>query len=300
MGCIKLSILDEQYRKSEIKVCSPQKELTFGFHPETAGSLLFTGMERDAESGLDYMSQRYYSSDDGTFRSRDRLFEKYFWMSPYAYCANNPVKYNDPTGMDYDPVIEEGVNGEKGTITINATYYASEENKDKLDAAIKQWNDQSGKYEYTTGKGENQKTYTVKFNLKAEYYANDSEAEAAYNNNKESGQANLAKTVEGFREKEDGYKTLGGSNGYDVLFLKDATNRTIVHEIGHTLGIYEGTHAMQSGGSSSKIVKGHVAAVLERAGIKHLNMIWTETNTFNDAKPKQNYDMFGRFKKVKK
>ena len=26
------------------------------------------------------------------------MFEKYFWMTPYAYCANNPVKYVDPDG----------------------------------------------------------------------------------------------------------------------------------------------------------------------------------------------------------
>ena len=31
MGCIRLEILDEQYRKSELKVSSPQKELTFDF-----------------------------------------------------------------------------------------------------------------------------------------------------------------------------------------------------------------------------------------------------------------------------
>jgi hypothetical protein len=28
----------------------------------------------------------------------DPLAEKYPWMSPYAYCANNPVKYIDPDG----------------------------------------------------------------------------------------------------------------------------------------------------------------------------------------------------------
>jgi RHS repeat-associated protein len=60
---------------------------------------LFTAAERDAESGLDYMSARHYSSDDGTFRSRDPLFEKYFWISPYCYTLNNPVKLIDPTGM---------------------------------------------------------------------------------------------------------------------------------------------------------------------------------------------------------
>lgn len=37
-----------------------------------------------------------------TFISRDPLFEKYFWMSPYAYCANNPVKYVDPTGCEVE------------------------------------------------------------------------------------------------------------------------------------------------------------------------------------------------------
>ena len=69
---------------------------------DTIPRFLFTGMERDDESGLDYMSARYYSSDYNTFNSRDLLFEKYFWMSPYAYCGNNPVSRTDPTGMEWD------------------------------------------------------------------------------------------------------------------------------------------------------------------------------------------------------
>jgi len=66
---------------------------------DTIPRYLFTGSERDAESGMDYMNARYYSSDWGGFISRDALFEKYFWMSPYSYCLNSPLRWIDPTGM---------------------------------------------------------------------------------------------------------------------------------------------------------------------------------------------------------
>lgn len=35
------------------------------------------------------------------FLTIDPMAEKYFQMSPYAYCANNPIKNIDPTGMDW-------------------------------------------------------------------------------------------------------------------------------------------------------------------------------------------------------
>jgi RHS repeat-associated protein len=119
MGCIKLSILDELY-KSELKISSPQKELTSNFRCKSACSYslfgqviseyrsdwmmdtipryLFNAKELDEESGMYYYEQRYYNPKNGTFEGRDLLFEKYFWMSPYAYCANTPVKYIDPDG----------------------------------------------------------------------------------------------------------------------------------------------------------------------------------------------------------
>ena len=56
----------------------------------------FNAKELDEESGMYYYEARYYQPP--TFISRDPFFEKYFWMSPYAYCANNPVKYVDPSG----------------------------------------------------------------------------------------------------------------------------------------------------------------------------------------------------------
>ena len=68
---------------------------------DTIPRYLFSGKELDEESGMYYFEARYYAPP--TFISRDPLFEKYFWMSPYAYCANNPVKYIDPDGRKLKP-----------------------------------------------------------------------------------------------------------------------------------------------------------------------------------------------------
>ena len=57
----------------------------------------FNAKELDEETGMYYYEARYYAPP--VFTSRDVMFEKYFWMSPYAYCANNPIKYVDPDGL---------------------------------------------------------------------------------------------------------------------------------------------------------------------------------------------------------
>jgi len=35
------------------------------------------------------------------------MFEKYPSISPYTYCANNPVKYVDPTGETFGDYVDE-------------------------------------------------------------------------------------------------------------------------------------------------------------------------------------------------
>ena len=64
----------------------------------------FTGKERDAESGLDYFGARYYGSSMGRFMSPDPvIITPERLASPqelnlYAYGANNPLRFIDPTG----------------------------------------------------------------------------------------------------------------------------------------------------------------------------------------------------------
>ena len=58
----------------------------------------FTGHERDDESGLDYMLERSYAYNIGRFFRPDPMQGEYPGISPYAYAANNPLKYVDPDG----------------------------------------------------------------------------------------------------------------------------------------------------------------------------------------------------------
>ncbi len=58
--------------------------------------LLYTGQEYDRETGQYYLRARYYSPETGRFTQEDTY--RGDGLNLYAYCANNPVKYVDPTG----------------------------------------------------------------------------------------------------------------------------------------------------------------------------------------------------------
>jgi RHS repeat-associated protein len=67
----------------------------------------FGGKELDEMHGLNWadFEARHYDGIVPRFTTMDPLAEKYYSVSPYAYCLNNPVKYVDPTGLApiYDP-----------------------------------------------------------------------------------------------------------------------------------------------------------------------------------------------------
>ena len=62
----------------------------------------FTGKERDEETGYGYFGARYMDHELMTmWLSVDPMADKYPAISPYAYCAWNPVKLVDPDGNDW-------------------------------------------------------------------------------------------------------------------------------------------------------------------------------------------------------
>jgi RHS repeat-associated protein len=89
------------------------------FHNTPMPNYAFNAKELDEENGMYYYGARYYAPP--TFISRDPMFEKYPSISPYAYCANNPMKFVDPTGEDID---------------ISAIYAADKVKTEKLIASL--------------------------------------------------------------------------------------------------------------------------------------------------------------------
>ena len=66
----------------------------------------FSAKERDPETGLSYFGSRYYSSDLSIWLSVDPMSAKYPSLSPYTYCADNPVRCVDPNGEEINPIYD--------------------------------------------------------------------------------------------------------------------------------------------------------------------------------------------------
>jgi RHS repeat-associated protein len=84
---------------------------------------MFTGKERDSETGLDWFSTRYMSSAQGRFTSPDEPFGGWDQHDPqsfnlYSYVGNNPLRYTDPDGHDYRVCVD---NGQGGQNCVNLT-----------------------------------------------------------------------------------------------------------------------------------------------------------------------------------
>ena len=59
------------------------------------------GKEWDADQGAYDFGARMYSPSNARWTTMDPLCEKYYHISPYAYCAGNPVNLVDPDGRSW-------------------------------------------------------------------------------------------------------------------------------------------------------------------------------------------------------
>ena len=87
---------------------------------ESFGGFTFTGKERDEETGYGYFGARYMDHELMTmWLSVDPMADKYPGISPYAYCAWNPIILVDSDGMKFDSVSQVEVDKLKRQAAIN-------------------------------------------------------------------------------------------------------------------------------------------------------------------------------------
>ena len=67
----------------------------------TKSKYLYTGQEKDLETGLNYYNARYYNSHTRRFTQPDDIIQNIYnpqSLNRYSYVLNNPLRYTDPTG----------------------------------------------------------------------------------------------------------------------------------------------------------------------------------------------------------
>lgn len=74
----------------------------------TSSKYLYTGQEKDFETGLSYYGARYYNPHIYRFAQADSILTDVYdpqQLNRYAYARNNPLKYTDPSGHQIQPII---------------------------------------------------------------------------------------------------------------------------------------------------------------------------------------------------
>ena len=77
----------------------------------------YNSKEKQFRFGTPYIDYgaRQYDPVLGRWFAQDPLSEKYYGISPYAFCAGNPVKYLDPDGRYFDDDNEKKLSEMKGS-----------------------------------------------------------------------------------------------------------------------------------------------------------------------------------------
>lgn len=96
---------------------------------------LFNAKELDNETGLYYYGARYLDPSGAMWLSVDPLFEKYAGMSPYNYCAGNPVKLVDVDGRELKDIFKGAIAAINDNIMLGVGDYRGRMGRQAVDAS---------------------------------------------------------------------------------------------------------------------------------------------------------------------
>jgi RHS repeat-associated protein len=229
----------------------------------------FTGKELDRLNGLnmyDFGARWFDVAGVPMWTSIDPLAEKYYNVSPYAYCQNNPIMFVDPTGKEGIKYIDEDGNKviESNVVVLLEKKRAIPSNADnktiqrltRLNNKIENRNNQRIQTireqldeTYSDAVDSNGNHVSFKFNILGIETENP-------NLNKVSQSMNIAiqnglpaittDKIEGATgygiaaaavlSQASAGSSLGVASG-GLIRLNDRSATTLAHEIGHTLGL---------------------------------------------------------------
>jgi RHS repeat-associated protein len=192
---------------------------------------------------------RIYDPRIGRWLSIDPLAKKYPGESPYSFCGNSPIVYKDFDGKDYGVYI----NHVTKTIVVKATYYTVKGDVDSYNSAVlatQFWNDQSGKYQYKVGEGNDAIFYDILFELdviavdnidqeintdRAPFIEDSKKCTPDGSSNAFIVKPDADKVFDSNSKGHDNGKTFHGN----TINVKESAKSgdTGPHEVGHTLGL---------------------------------------------------------------
>ena len=95
-------VLNQANQPVEVNSYDPYGGLMAATTTEGAQPYKYGTKELDRENGLDWYDSkaRMYDPTIGRTPTLDPMAEKYYSMSPYLWCAANPITFTDPTGKE--------------------------------------------------------------------------------------------------------------------------------------------------------------------------------------------------------
>lgn len=161
---------------------------------------MFGGKELVSMHGLNEydFTGRWQDPVIPSFTSIDPLCEKYYSVSPYVYCVNNPVRYIDPDGKDWYEYTDKDGNTQ--------TMWRKSQDKTYKDGSGNIWNNIGENY--LSINGDNATLFTQHKNDKGELYLSSS----SYNLANEKSTKTLTSTLGDILS--EGSAVAGGLGGY--------------------------------------------------------------------------------------
>ena len=206
-------------------------------------SYTFSAKEKDVETGLSYFGSRYYSSDLSIWLSVDPMASKYPSLSPYVYCANNPVRVVDPDGEEIVITETTDKNGNKvinihftaALVNKSSRFISSEKMelyKSSIETSLK--NHYGGSYDDGT---------TVNVSVDLQIYDKDdlsyclTDRHNIFIKDHCSDYTKAGMAEEGGRDMELSLAVCDNINDQRVSNMSNTFERTVAHEFGHFLNL---------------------------------------------------------------